>query len=288
MPEHTIAEDDAGFAVVAAQMLWSSPAAIGKLGTIELDLVCFCCAGQTPVPQMLYILSRNAGMFPATNEVAQEMAARLVQALADMTCLSPWVHLENTWAVFDRYASPKTEYVGLSALECYLSPDRARWWTARLPPHTKVLVISPFAQSIEKQLPKLQDVFPGLWRHDTQFQTLAFPLSYGVQDAATQADMRQRWTNSIGLLEDMQRQMDACEYDIVLVGAGIYSLPLVAHAKRRGKKGIHLGGATQLFFGIRGARWDAMPAFQRFFNEHWIRPTERPPLLELVEGGCYW
>ena len=148
MPEHTIAEDDAGFEVVAAQMLQSSPAAIGKLGTIELDLVCFCCAGQTPVPQMLYILSRNAGMFPATNEVAQEMAARLVQALAYMTCLSPWVHLQNTWAVFDRYASPKTEYVGLSALECYLSPDRARWWTARLPPHTKVLVVSPFVSRV--------------------------------------------------------------------------------------------------------------------------------------------
>ena len=80
------------------------------------------------------------------------------------------------------------------------------------------------------------------------------------------------------------------DYDVVLVGAGIYSLPLVAHAKQRGKKGIHLGGSTQLFFGIRGSRWDSMKEFQGFFNEFWVRPAveERPANFQMVERGCYW
>jgi hypothetical protein len=102
--------------------------------------------------------------------------------------------------------------------------------------------------------------------------------------------MLAKYGDSVGLLEDLKKQMDAMSYDLVLVGAGLYSLPLVAHAVKRGKKGIHLGGATQLFFGIRGSRWDAMPEFQQFFNEFWTRPSaeETPAHFQQVERGCYW
>jgi len=84
--------------------------------------------------------------------------------------------------------------------------------------------------------------------------------------------------------------MDSIDYDIVLIGAGIHSLPLMAHAKQKGRKAIHLGGSTQLFFGIRGGRWDTMADFQQFFNEYWIRPSakERPVNYTTVEKGCYW
>jgi hypothetical protein len=57
-----------------------------------------------------------------------------------------------------------------------------------------------------------------------------------------------------------------------------------------GKKGIHLGGATQILFGIRGKRWDDDPFFQKLFNDYWVRPhpTEVPGNFQVVEGGCYW
>jgi hypothetical protein len=35
---------------------------------------------------------------------------------------------------------------------------------------------------------------------------------------------------------------------------------------------VHLGGATQRLFGIRGKRWDERPFFQNLYNEHWTRP----------------
>jgi len=102
--------------------------------------------------------------------------------------------------------------------------------------------------------------------------------------------MLSTWTDSLGLLEDLKKQIAASDADVVLIGAGLYSLPLMAHAKINGKKAIHLGGATQLFFGIRGGRWDTMPDFQKFFNEFWVRPSsdERPANNILVENGCYW
>ena len=55
-------------------------------------------------------------------------------------------------------------------------------------------------------------------------------------------------------------------------------------AKRLGKQAVHLGGATQLLFGIKGKRWGEIG------NEHWVSPLaeERPQGFEKIEGGCYW
>ena len=50
--------------------------------------------------------------------------------------------------------------------------------------------------------------------------------------------------------------LDKQDYDICLIGAGAYGFPLAAHVKRKGKKAIHLGGALQLLFGVKGKRWE--------------------------------
>ena len=62
------------------------------------------------------------------------------------------------------------------------------------------------------------------------------------------------------------------------------------HIKKLNKQVIHLAGATQILFGIRGKRWDIRPEMQQYFNEHWTRPleSERPKDAQKVEGGCYW
>jgi hypothetical protein len=87
-------------------------------------------------------------------------------------------------------------------------------------------------------------------------------------------------------LEEMKSQMENADFDIALVGAGAWSLPLVAHAKKLGKKGIHLGGTLQLLFGIKGARFDRGV----MYNEHWTRPLpeDRPANCHLMEQGAYW
>jgi hypothetical protein len=102
--------------------------------------------------------------------------------------------------------------------------------------------------------------------------------------------MLEKWTDSLGLINDFKKQMDAIDYDVVLIGVGIHSLPLMAHAKQQGKRAIHLGGSTQLYFGIRGGRWDGEAAFEPFFNDAWVRPSEkeRPTHYTSVEKGCYW
>jgi hypothetical protein len=76
---------------------------------------------------------------------------------------------------------------------------------------------------------------------------------------------------------------------------------LAAYIKDLGKKAVHLGGTTQIMFGIRGKRWDLFLEEERksgasngfysnLFNEHWVypSPSETPARSELAESGCYW
>ena len=78
------------------------------------------------------------------------------------------------------------------------------------------------------------------------------------------------------------------DFDICLLGCGAYGFPLAAHVKRLGKKAVHIGGALQLLFGIKGRRWDR--EFSSIYNDAWVRPeeNEKPRNANSVEGGCYW
>lgn len=69
-------------------------------------------------------------------------------------------------------------------------------------------------------------------------------------------------------------------------------IPLAAEIKRMGKTVIHLGGATQLMFGIMGTRWELEnPEFcKNVANKYWVRPMEMERIAhaDKVESACYW
>jgi hypothetical protein len=297
-PAWRICDLSESFSVVATQMIGPSAAAVGKLGTIEFQLAEYTYNSKlarafAPLnPRFLHMLSKNAGMFPQTQATAEQMGKILLESVIHMTTVSPWWQVNREVKLYDIFNKRATR-VGLQSLECFLSPNTADWWTARLPVGTRILVVSPFATTIMRQTKRLDAIWaarPGLWASGLHFECLEFPLSYGIQSPAAQAEMVQTYGSSVGLIDHYKRAMDGIEYDIALVGVGIHSLPLVVHAKRTGKRAIHTGGGTQIYFGVRGGRWDTMPTFCELFNEHWVRPDERerPPQLQLVEGGCYW
>ncbi|MCD7883766.1 MAG: hypothetical protein LUI87_08725 [Lachnospiraceae bacterium] len=80
------------------------------------------------------------------------------------------------------------------------------------------------------------------------------------------------------------------DFDVAIIGAGAYGLPLAAYCKERGAQAIQMSGATQILFGIKGKRWDDHPFISSLYNEYWVRPneSETPPLKQKVEGGSYW
>lgn len=91
-------------------------------------------------------------------------------------------------------------------------------------------------------------------------------------------------------LEHMKSQIDLIDFDIALIGAGSYGLPLASHIKRNGKIALHLGGFLQIIFGIKGKRWDLSEAHQKIMNEHWKYPfsEEYPNNYKNLDHGSYW
>ena len=93
-------------------------------------------------------------------------------------------------------------------------------------------------------------------------------------------------------LDYMYKEAMKIDFDIAIIGCGAYGMPLAAMLKKAGKQAIHLGGATQLLFGIKGRRWEEnYPSkIATFFNEYWVYPaeSEKPKNASTVEMGCYW
>jgi len=181
-----------------------------------------------------------------------------------------------------KFGSPHlrvTELYGLEPWSALQAGGTA--WTRALEGQ-RVLVVHPFAESIRKQyagrreISAVRDVLP-----DFDIATLIPPVTFaGKNDGRA-------WTQNLQALmaETARRQ-----FDVALIGCGAYGLPLGAFVKQLGRKAVHLGGATQILFGIRGGRWDAWDSYRRLMNAGWIRPSpeERPSQAEAVESACYW
>jgi hypothetical protein len=220
-------------------------------------------------------LANNAGFFPAEPGLADRFCELL---LADMRCidvLGSWLPAEEDVAPYLRHAVR----VRLRDLEPYY---HSRPWTAALA-GTKVLVVHPFAESIEAQYARREFLFDDP-RMLPEFELTLLPAVQSI------AGTRTRYLTWFDAYRHMCEQMNQIDYDVAILGCGAYGLPLAAHAKRMGKKAVHLGGAVQILFGIKGRRWDGHEFISGLYNEHWVRPraSERPPNYLDVEDGCYW
>lgn len=167
----------------------------------------------------------------------------------------------------------------LTSLEPFFADEP---WTLALQ-GKNVLVIHPFDQSIEAQYRRRTKLFNRPILPDFNLIT-----QRAVQTIAGNKDERfETWFDA---LEYMYNTAMRKEFDVAILGCGAYGFPLAAKLKRAGKVAIHLGGVTQLIFGIRGARWEQWPEYLDLMTEAWVRPlnSEAPNNSQSVEGGCYW
>ena len=205
-----------------------------------------------------------------------------------MDILAQWQHGQSYEGILERRVldcfAPQATRVGLHTLVLFAHPPAP--WLADLA-HLRWLVVQPFEKSIRAQLPHLSSLglFPDSCKSalrqratDTRFLP---PPQFSYMALPRHRD----WFHA---LEEMKAEMETerDNFGIALIGAGAWSLPLAAHAKKIGKKGMHLGGSLQLLFGIKGGRFDSW----NVYNDRWIRPLpeERPANHRQMEQGAYW
>ena len=220
----------------------------------------------------------NAGVYPADAAVFDRFCQTFGRTLGDLDVLAVWFQRGED-RLRRRFAA-HAELVHLTALEPFYH-DRP--WSARLA-GKRVVVVTPFAATVAAQYGRREaiwrsrpDVLPAF-----DLRTVRCPLS-----AALAGPQYPDW---FAALDGITAEMDAAPYDMAIVGAGAWGVPLVSHAKRTGHAAVHLGGPTQILFGVRGGRWDANRTLVPLYNDAWVRPSgeDRPVAFRTIENGCYW
>jgi hypothetical protein len=220
-----------------------------------------------------------SGFFPPTVEKIEQFCEMMLQDI-------PLVDILGSWVPEERYFEKEMSHtikVNLELLNPYFSKIP---WTKALK-GKKVVVVHPFAETIQSQYKKRELLFANDLLPEFSLRTVK-----AVQSIAGEKTPFQDWFEA---LDSMKKEIDKEEYDICLIGAGAYGFPLAAHVKREGKKGFHLGGSLQLLFGIRGKRWENVDYnstynYANLMNEFWTKPgeSEKPKDASVVEGACYW
>jgi len=281
--------------VIRARVDGDEPAMVARLGLVELRCLLNYLAvrdeasllrksarfvrGRTPPfwwdDATALAMLMNAGYFPTDPRSLAQFCERMLADLPSVDVLGSWLLGEQVLAPYLHDAVR----VRLRDLEPYY---HANPWTAALTGKV-VLVVHPFAQSIERQYTRRTELFSDP-RVLPEFELKTIQA---VQSIAGNQTRFETWFDA---LESMSGEIANTDFEVAILGCGAYGLPLAAHVKRLGKKAVHLGGATQILFGVRGKRWEQHDYVSTLFNDHWVRPlpSERPPEYAIVEDGCYW
>lgn len=227
-------------------------------------------------------MKNNAGFWPISNENMLKYGSLSVEDAKQVDVIGSITGLE--YYLMEELSN--ASIVPLFNLEPFFSLSP---WTRALK-GKKVLVVHPFEDTIRDQylnnrtkLFSNLDILP-------EFHLITLKAVQSVGGSSEFCD----WFEA---LEYMKSKINKIDYDIAILGCGAYGFDLAAHIKRSGKKAVHLGGVSQLLFGIRGRRWEQTNQkwyingdYPDLMNEYWCRPgeSEKPIAAKKVEDACYW
>ncbi len=170
----------------------------------------------------------------------------------------------------------------------YICEDKVKPWTLELY-GKKVLIISPFTESFERQIKNkfrfFKDPNQKIFEEGQDF---VFYKTYSTQ---AHNQIHENW---IETFQHMAKDIARLEFDVALLGCGGYGLPLCNFIKTElNKSAIYIGGGLQLLFGVIGARWEARNDWKQRILENDMRmihpqEDEKIPDFKKVEGGAYW
>ena len=219
-----------------------------------------------------------SGFFPVSHKFFSYFSDLYRKSAMEIDILGNWNPFEN---VFEKECHYQKFYID------DLYPFFAKHpWTSALK-GKRILVVHPFKDTILEQYKKRDQLFDNL---DMLPEFASLRVVKAVQSLGGESNGFATWFDALNYMED---EIDCEDYDIAILGCGAYGLPLAAHCKIMGKKAIHIGGATQLLFGIAGDRW--LNHFGEDYHRlcshpNWVRPSEsdRPKNADKVENACYW
>lgn len=271
------------------------PKMLSRLGTSELHIVLNYLSREKPfsVKFLNYIhgaspefwwgnyakedIFQQSGFFSNDRAGLEKFAQLYLKCIPGIDVLLTWLKGE---AQLEKYFKPGIMKAYIYDSEPYF--DKVMPWTMALQ-NKKVLVIHPFEDSIRDQYKKRELLF-------SDKRVLPYFEMKTIKAFQTFKGNKSSFNNWFDALESLKQKIDEQDFDIALIAAGAYGLPLAAHVKSIGKKAVHLGGFLQLLFGIRGARWENCLYHSPLINDNWKFPYQHEYPINYLKNdhGSYW
>ncbi len=236
-----------------------------------------------------YTMMNNAGFFPPTEDKLEQFCELMLEDVRQIDICGVFPSVDVMVKEVLPYMNSPI-FLPLYTFDPFIS-ERNPW--SKVLDGKRILVIHPFIELIERQYARREQLFS----NPNVLPEFELKTIKAVQSLGGDSNGFKDWFEALNW---MKKEMDATDYDIVLIGCGAYGFPLAAHAKRMGKKAVHIGGGLQLLFGIKGKRWEDSKAATQwglpedfyvklFDNPAWVRPDEyRTNHSNKVENACYW
>ena len=277
------------------KLMATEPCMIARFGSVELDCIRFYKIRKQSILHRYWkfinqeinslewpdgvtsTMGNNAGFFPVTPQSLSSFSEMMLRETKHLDILGSWLENENKL----KAELKAVQIVRLKDLKPFVHSNP---WTKALK-GKKVLVIHPFTESISAQYKKRTLIFT-----DENLLPEFDLITYKPVQSIAGNHEAYPYKDWFEALEFMQRDIEKIDFDIAILGCGAYGFPLASFIKNIGKKSVHLGGVTQILFGIIGKRWEEEFDLSNLINEHWVRPAlnERPSNFRNVEDGCYW
>lgn len=288
--KRNIMENESASEELARLIISGQPLAAGRIGLFEMAAMRMYEFGiKKKYPVVMDNIYNCAGFFPNDINLGDQFLLVMKDSLKEMDLLAPFHQFCEDYFI-DHYT--KKDIIISKSEGVFEICQLENVWTKALK-GKRVLVISPFTETIRQQYDKRDLLFPGK-EILPEFGEL---LTY--KSLMTIGDMRDdRFATWFEALEHMKREILLMNFDIALLGCGAYGFPLAAEIKKAGKQAVHMGGVLQILFGIMGKRWDGTrnggalhirEDIAKYYNEYWTYPLEkRPKEASKVEYGPYW
>ncbi|WP_232630421.1 hypothetical protein [Methylobacterium sp. Leaf118] len=277
----SVRDAEAGNGLLREAILSGGPHGIAKIGSLEAEALTSFLAQTGYPPLLMEQLVTNVGLFPGTPDSIDRFCEAYLAALARIDLLAVWGQPGEA-EILRQAPVPEAAPRALLHIDSFEPWYHRDPWSGALS-GKRVVVLHPFAATIERQYARRREV----WENreilpEFDLRTVRMPLSPALAPP--------RYGSWHEQFDHLLGEIESRPYDVVIVGAGGISLPVSAQACASGKVGFHMGGLTQILFGILGRRWEKSAAVAAQRNVAWVRPSgdEAPATARKVEQGCYW
>jgi hypothetical protein len=257
----------------------TKPLSVSRLGVIELNCIYHYLQTQS-IPQVLInMLANNAGVY---GNCIIEFISEYIECIRSSNIHAMFNDintLDQQKYILDLLNPSATRIEHRSIEPFYFDSPWSQYLKDK-----KVLVISPFATSIETQYSNYR---ANIWDNELVLPQFNLITYKNIQSIGNHGPDK----NWILSLNKMKQDISTIDFDIALLGCGAYGNPLVSYIHDSlNKTAIYIGGGLQILFGIKGKRWDNHDEISKMYNQYWNRPlnSEKPELFQTVENGCYW